>query len=127
MSEKLKKILIKFVKIIWTVTIILFCIVGIAECSNKQSETKPAQTETKAAETTNNKQPEKLFLTPEQEKIIKEDLALYNELSLSANSGEELEQLEYQIHQLMCDKYNLTREEYKNMWDIYNFGFILEN
>lgn len=127
MSEKLKKIFIKFVKIIWTVAIILFCIVGIAECGNKQNKTKPAQTETKPAETISNKQPEKLYLTPEQEEIIKEDLALYNELSLSANSGEELEQLENQIHQLMCDKYNLTPKEYNNMWDIYNFGFILEN
>lgn len=69
----------------------------------------------------------KAHLTEDEEKIIKEHYELYHKLSPSANSGEELDKLSDEISEQMCKKYNMTRKEYDDMWDIYNFGYILED
>lgn len=69
----------------------------------------------------------KAHITEEEEKIIKEHYELYYKLSPSANSGEELDKISDKISEQMCKKYNMTRKDYDDMWDIYNFGYILED
>ena len=132
--KKSKKILWKIIKIIWIITIALFCLVGIAVCSENKKEKfisinfETPQTEAVTAAKSNiQPQEKKLHITPEQEEIIKEHYELYYKLSPSANSGEELDKLSNEISEQMCKKYNMTRKEYDDMWDIYNFGYILED
>lgn len=67
----------------------------------------------------------KAHLTEDEEKIIKEHYELYYKLSPSAKNGEELDKISDEISEQMCKKYNMTRKEYDDMWNIYNFGYIL--
>lgn len=138
----MKKILSKLLKFIKRTVIIFFALFSIlfiaaliSNAANKKKGNPVEQnqeiikTEEKIPKQKINSQKEekKLHITPEQEEIIKEHYELYYKLSPSANSGEELDKISDEISEQMCKKYNMTRKEYDDMWDIYNFGYILED
>lgn len=69
----------------------------------------------------------KAHLTEDEEKIIKEHYELYNALTVNAKTGTELDETSKKVSKQLCEKYKMTEKEYEQMWDIYNFGHIVEN
>ena len=69
----------------------------------------------------------KAHLTEDEEKIIKEHYELYNALTVNAKTGTELDKTSKKVSKQLCEKYKMTEKEYEQMWDIYNFGYILED
>lgn len=69
---------------------------------------------------------EKIELSSSQKEIVDYHLKVYEKLSETATSGDDLEVASQKANELTCEKFKITERELEQIFDIYNFGYILE-